>query len=606
MGEAFGLVNSRLDLGTGNDQANLSIQGNDLAVGLSYSQLTTGDGNDRLVLDVIANGEQSYRQISSNIGAYSYISKGSSVGKSTFWGNYSYQDTSSGWKSTSSTLGAYQWNNIWDVNFSSNWSTSFANQSIRRFGTATGAQSSVLSLGAGNDSASIAVVGGDQARGLVDSSLDSGSGNDTINLTVRAEGENSTVHRYANTSRYANKSVSKFSSSNIYAGSYSYSHRGDFSVYGNYASQWNSYGAYAENINYKNSHVSDYASINRYGIAIGLDNSILNSGAGNDIVQLKITGGTLATGLRHSLLNTGAGNDTITLDVMAEGVTGYRYSDKGSLSYEGSSSGKNTGNYSVAGNYGVQSGWGNWSYAYSYRYSFDYEWNWSGRDDSTWAHEAKSRMSATGVATGLLNSQIDTGSGDDRIRISAVGTLSAQALSNSYITTGDGNDIVVIHGDVVDSVIDGGSGNDQVVIMGGGSAKIYGGAGNDSLRSSAGDTMLDGGEGNDILIGGSGNDLLIGGLGDDRLEGGKGMDTLRGGSGRDTFVLNRGDGFSTVVDFQAGLDKVVIGISDSITAKYVNRDTLLYAGNDHLGTIINNRLFETSKGIWGTALRPVA
>jgi len=605
MGQAFGLVGSQVDLGSGNDQANLSIQGNDLARGLSDSQLTTGDGNDRLVLDVLANGEQSWSNSGSNSGAYSYSSRGFSVGTSAYWGNSSYRSPW-GWNSSSSYLGIQQWNNSWDVNISSSWSNNWVNQSIRRFGTATGAQSSVLSLGAGDDSASIAVVGGDQASGLVGSSLDSGSGNDTIQLTVRAEGENSWVYRYENASRYRDQSVSNWSNSGISIGSYSNSYLGYYSSYGSYASKWNSNGAYTTNITSNYQQVYENASINRYGTAIGLDKSTLTSGDGNDTVQLEVTGGTEAIGLRQSLLNTGAGNDTITLTVMAEGETGYRYINQGSWSYDGSSSGKSTGNYSWASSYGIKSGWGNWSGAYSYSGSYAYQWNWSGRSASTWAYGANSGMRATGVATGLLNSQIDTGSGDDRILISTVGTLRDQALSNSSITTGDGNDSVVIDGDVVNSVIDGGSGNDQVVIMGGGSARIYGGAGNDSLLSSAGNTLLDGGEGNDVLIGGSGNDLLYGGLGDDLLEGGTGMDTLSGGSGRDTFVLNRGDGFSTVVDFQAGLDKVVIGISDRITAQYVNRDTLLYAGNDHLGTITNNRLVETSKGIWGSAPLPVA
>ncbi|MGA0040837.1 MAG: hypothetical protein ACO3NZ_13400, partial [Pirellulales bacterium] len=139
-----------------------------------------------------------------------------------------------------------------------------------------------------------------------------------------------------------------------------------------------------------------------------------------------------------------------------------------------------------------------------------------------------------------------------------------------------------------------------------GNASISGGEGNDSLMVSSGSNNLDGGSGNDVLIGGSGNDTLIGGTGDDLLEGGKGFNTLTGGTGFDRFVLNTGEGFSTITDFQAGFDKVLIGSSDAITAQYTKQDTLLFAGADHLGTILNAKLVETEKGIWGSALRPLA
>ena len=70
---------------------------------------------------------------------------------------------------------------------------------------------------------------------------------------------------------------------------------------------------------------------------------------------------------------------------------------------------------------------------------------------------------------------------------------------------------------------------------------------------------LEGGGGRDFLIGGAGRDVLNGGVGDDTLEGGGGNDVLTGGAGADQFVFNAGDGYDTVIDFQPGVDKIVVG-----------------------------------------------
>lgn len=51
------------------------------------------------------------------------------------------------------------------------------------------------------------------------------------------------------------------------------------------------------------------------------------------------------------------------------------------------------------------------------------------------------------------------------------------------------------------------------------------------------------------MFGGKGNDVLSGGTGSDVLVGGKGVDTLEGGKGVDFFVLERGNGFAKILDF---------------------------------------------------------
>jgi Ca2+-binding RTX toxin-like protein len=89
--------------------------------------------------------------------------------------------------------------------------------------------------------------------------------------------------------------------------------------------------------------------------------------------------------------------------------------------------------------------------------------------------------------------------------------------------------------------------------------KVIGSIFSDGLFADDSGVVLDGGAGHDLLVGGTGLDVLIGGAGDDTLEGGRGLDVLTGGAGADHFVFNRNDGPDLVTDFQAGVDKIVLG-----------------------------------------------
>ncbi len=100
----------------------------------------------------------------------------------------------------------------------------------------------------------------------------------------------------------------------------------------------------------------------------------------------------------------------------------------------------------------------------------------------------------------------------------------------------------------------------------------FGLAGNDIIIGNGGNDTLSGNMGNDTIIGNAGNDLLFGGKGDDSLNGGEGNDTLIGGlgsdvligdSGRDVFVLGKGAGTDTIVDFKKGED--LIGLTKDLS-----------------------------------------
>ncbi|HHP7230983.1 MAG TPA: spondin domain-containing protein, partial [Xenococcaceae cyanobacterium] len=87
---------------------------------------------------------------------------------------------------------------------------------------------------------------------------------------------------------------------------------------------------------------------------------------------------------------------------------------------------------------------------------------------------------------------------------------------------------------------------------------IQGRNGNDWLLGGAGNDLIQGGQGNDSLLGEMGNDLLQGGSGDDLLDGGVGNDLLQGGGGEDRFVIAPDQGVDTILDFQDGIDSLVL------------------------------------------------
>lgn len=72
-----------------------------------------------------------------------------------------------------------------------------------------------------------------------------------------------------------------------------------------------------------------------------------------------------------------------------------------------------------------------------------------------------------------------------------------------------------------------------------------------TYRAGNGDDMVRGRDGADTLLGGNGKDTLFGGSGNDRLDGGTGDDRLEGGAGADIFVVSRGGGKDTLLDFDA-------------------------------------------------------
>lgn len=148
-------------------------------------------------------------------------------------------------------------------------------------------------------------------------------------------------------------------------------------------------------------------------------------------------------------------------------------------------------------------------------------------------------------------------------------------------TNGFDNSDDVINGQGGNDILRGLSGNDT--LRGGeGNDILLGGFGNDFLNGQWGDDYLDGGEGSDRLRGGEGSDYLLGSFGNDILAGEAGNDRLVGGGGQDLFIVRRGDGADTIVDFDGA------GPGTDPTQQIINEfDILKFEG---IGLIAQNLL----------------
>jgi Ca2+-binding RTX toxin-like protein len=159
-----------------------------------------------------------------------------------------------------------------------------------------------------------------------------------------------------------------------------------------------------------------------------------------------------------------------------------------------------------------------------------------------------------------------------------VGTRAIFAGGNSLdntLTGNNGNN--TLNGGLGADAMNGGTGNDVYIVDNIGDIVIDI-AGNDTVKTKINYTLGDGIENLKMLglldIQGTGNNLsntLTGNRGDNLLDGGAGSDYLIGGLGGDGFILASSDGIDTIIDFDSGVDLVLI---DAIEFDLFNKDTL--------------------------------
>lgn len=152
--------------------------------------------------------------------------------------------------------------------------------------------------------------------------------------------------------------------------------------------------------------------------------------------------------------------------------------------------------------------------------------------------------------SGFPNLDYDIVNGRDNLgfnkEIFSIGNyeLVINSLDN-LVGTDDGD---VLNGNSSSTLIRGLQGDDLVT----------GGENSDYLWGNSGNDILSGNNGNDTLIGGTGNDSLSGGNGRDILQGDNGNNKLRGGTEADIFVLDETSLENTIVDFEVGIDKILL------------------------------------------------
>ncbi len=170
------------------------------------------------------------------------------------------------------------------------------------------------------------------------------------------------------------------------------------------------------------------------------------------------------------------------------------------------------------------------------------------------------------LVTNTEKAELTAGSGNNKIEASTFG--------GSVTMNGLGGNDTLLGGTGSDSMT-GGTGNDTA--SGGiGFDTINGGDGNDTINGDVGDDVITGDAGTDLIDGGTGNDNASGGDGSDVLTGGAGIDTLDGGADQDT-ISGGTEGDSLLGG--AGQD-LINGEKGDDTIHGDDVDDLLFAGDD--------------------------
>ena len=456
---AWAMRNSSLDVGPGNDNIDLRAVTRagafDPAYGMDNSSIASGQGEDKLRINAVARGN------------------------------------------TTGTIAAYGALNSL-INTGADDDKVFIRASAtnrRGYAEAIGLDNSVLKTETGDDVVRIHA----QARGMStnawamrNSSLDVGPGNDNIHLrAVTRAGAFDPAYGMDNSSIASDQGADKLHIHAIARGN----NTDTIAAYGALNSQINT-GADDDKVFIRAS------STNRrgYAEATGLDNSVLETETGDDVVRIHAHAHgktTNAWAMRNSTLDVGPGNDNVVLRAVTR-----------------------------AG-------------AFDPAYGMDTSSMSTGQGEDKLHINAMARGNTTDTiaAFGALNSQINTGANHDKVEIRASATNSrgyaeAIGLDNSVLETETGNDAVRIHAHahgkttnawaMRNSTLDVGPGDDKVEIRGNTlNSTVRTGEGFDSIRVTGLETkqlLVDSGAQDDVLTVDGGTGITyISGAGSDKL-----------------------------------------------------------------------------------------
>ena len=310
-------------------------------------------------------------------------------------------------------------------------------------------------------------------------------------------------------------------------------------------------------------------------ISGGSDNDSLFGGSGDD----SILGGS-----GQDTLNGGAGNDTLDGQGGNDSLDGGTGDD--TIEWDGNGDGNDT----------VIPGDGGDTITVTGSSSADtYDIRQSGSDLVIRRGSSSITVPTTGLAAGIENVIVNTGSGDDTV---TVGNLNQVGVLALFVNGEDGNDTITAVGADIGGVrfrIDGGAGDDTLTgsdgadtILGGpGLDVISGNNGNDTLMGGDDADMISGGNGNDVIDGNAGNDTAFGESGDDFVSGSFGNDMLTGDDGNDTLnggfgddLLNGMSGDDSLLGSN-GNDRIAGGAGDDIIDGGNDDDTIQgHSGSD--------------------------
>ncbi|NER85601.1 calcium-binding protein [Moorena sp. SIO3A2] len=160
------------------------------------------------------------------------------------------------------------------------------------------------------------------------------------------------------------------------------------------------------------------------------------------------------------------------------------------------------------------------------------------------------------------------------------------------LISGTSNDDTLF-GTVENDQIEGLAGNDTIfgseginTLLGGdGNDLIYGGSQLDVIRGGSGNDTIFASEGNNEIFGDAGDDIIYSGSGNDFINSGSGNDTLWLGGGEDLIVLESGNGFDTINNFQLGLTTFDAGDSDQLSIVDGANGAEISSGGDLLAVV---------------------
>ena len=172
------------------------------------------------------------------------------------------------------------------------------------------------------------------------------------------------------------------------------------------------------------------------------------------------------------------------------------------------------------------------------------------------------------VKFGLASGNYSIDSEDNAASFTIVDTSTDNEISG---TTGDDN----LYGTNASEIISGGRGDDN----------ISGNGGMDTLIGGRGDDDIYGGFEADEISGGRGDDFIFGNGGNDLINSGFGFDTVFLGKGEATVILDQGEGFDTIFNFQLGATKFEVSSLDNLNFADSDSGAEIFLQGDKLAVV---------------------